>query len=345
MIIHIIFYVFKKRMKINTNITDLQIIEKIDSNLLLPESSIIITDSNLAIFYPELINNYRSIIIKAGEEYKSFATIEQIQKFLLKEKVDRSDLLVGLGGGVICDITGFASAIYKRGISHWLIPTSLLAMCDAAIGGKNAVNLDNSKNICGTFKQAEKTIIYLDFLKTLPNIELKNGYIEILKIAMLTDDDFYCDTINCGITTDEIIQNLLIKAIRAKINIVEKDFTEQGIRKILNFGHTLGHAIEAEYSLPHGIAVANGLLQALKLSIKILNLDVNIYNDVRTKFEQNKILIIENLKLQEMESYLFNDKKVQSSKFDFILLEGIAKPVIKKIDLSDLKTLLINESI
>ena len=220
----------------------------------------ILTDENVAPFWlPEVeywlnCKNAVEIVIKAGERHKNLQTVQRIWKTLMKYQSDRNALLINLGGGVITDLGGFAASTYKRGIKFINIPTTLLAMMDAAIGGKTGIDFGGSKNQIGTFVEAEEVIIDPVFLETLPQREICSGLAEMLKYGFVADSNL----LNVNL---ENYQQYITRCGEIKREIVKQDPTEKGLRKILNFSHTLGHAIESyclttDYPLLHGEAVA-----------------------------------------------------------------------------------------
>ena len=281
----------------------------------------ILTDENVAPFWlPEVTHwlhcdSAIDIVIKAGEQHKNLQTVQRIWKTLMKHHADRNALLINLGGGVITDLGGFAASTYKRGIKFINIPTTLLAMVDAAIGGKTGIDFGGSKNQIGTFAEAEEVIIDPVFLETLPERELFSGMAEMLKYGFIADSKLL--EINL-----ENYQKFIVRCGEIKREIVEQDPTEKGLRKILNFGHTLGHAIEShclttDYPLLHGEAVALGMLGALWLSVKQLGLD----DSVLQNFENQIPMLLSEAEISLSGSdidlilgYLVHDKKKQRRK-------------------------------
>ena len=294
----------------------------------------ILTDENVAPFWlPEVTHwlhcdSATDIIIKAGEQHKNLQTIQRIWKTLMKHHADRNALLVNLGGGVITDLGGFAASTYKRGIKFINVPTTLLAMVDAAIGGKTGIDFGSAKNQIGTFAEAEEVLINPGFLKTLPERELRSGLVEMLKYGFIADAKLL--EINL-----ENYQDYVLRAGEIKRDIVEKDPTENGLRKILNFGHTIGHAIEShclttECPLFHGEAVALGMAAALWHSVQQCGLDEKVLQD----FEKQLPMLLSEAKIRLSEadiepvlSYLVYDKKNKGEKPQFVLLEAVGKPI------------------
>ena len=284
----------------------------------------ILTDENVAPFWlPEVAHwlhcdSAIEIVIKAGEQHKNLQTVQRIWKTLMKHHADRNVLLINLGGGTITDMGGFAASTYKRGIKFINVPTTLLAMVDAAIGGKTAIDFGGAKNQIGTFAEAE----------TLPPREIRSGLAEMLKYGFIAD----ANLLNVNL---ENYQLYIDRCGEIKRDIVAKDSTENGLRKILNFGHTFGHAIEShclttDYSLLHGEAVALGMAGALWLSMKQCGLSEQVLKDYEAKLPM--LLSEAEISLSETDvepilGYLVHDKKNKGEKPQFVLLEAVGKPV------------------
>ena len=294
----------------------------------------ILTDENVVPFWlPEVAHwlhcdSAVDIVVKAGEQHKNLQTVQRIWKTLMKHHADRNALLINLGGGVITDLGGFAASTYKRGIKFINIPTTLLAMVDAAIGGKTGIDFGAAKNQIGTFAEAEEVLADPVFLSTLPRREILSGLAEMLKYGFVADANLL--KVNL-----ENYQQFIDRCGEIKREIVAKDPTEQGLRKVLNFGHTLGHAIESHslttnHPLLHGEAVALGMVAALWLSVKQLGLDRRVLQDYE---QQLPMLLSETeMKLTESDadailSYLAFDKKNKGEQSQFVLLEAVGKPV------------------
>ena len=294
----------------------------------------ILTDENVAPFWlPEVAywlhcDPAIDIIIKPGEQHKNLQTVQRIWKALMKHQADRNALFINLGGGTITDLGGFAASTYKRGIKFINIPTTLLGMVDAAIGGKTGIDFGGGKNQIGTFAEAEAVLIKPDFLITLPRRELLSGLSEMLKYGFIAD----ANLLNVN---SENYQQHIVRCGEIKREIVAKDPTEKGPRKILNFGHTLGHAIESHclttaHPLLHGEAVALGMEAALWLSVKQCGLDIKVLQD----YEAHLSLLLSeaeiNLTYADVDSilgYLAYDKKNKGENQQFVLLKAIGEPV------------------
>lgn len=267
-----------QNIAISININDIQ-------NLIPQDREVFaIIDNNLKEYMP-LFKGYKTISLETSEEYKDYSTVERIISILLEKGADRKSFIVGIGGGITTDITGFAASIYKRGVEFGFVPTTLLSMCDAAIGGKNGVNFCGLKNMIGTITQPAWVFISPEFLKSLPAREFKAGAAEALKTFMIYDKEEYAKAVELfsriesegrAFLEQESTQESLLKTIKAcagyKAAVVERDMYERGERRLLNLGHTFAHAIESccnnagTFEIMHGEAVAIGLVCAAGLS-------------------------------------------------------------------------------
>jgi 3-dehydroquinate synthase len=239
----------------------------------LPEhaSKIFIIDKNVFHFHTdfikELINDSPAFYLETNEKNKSFKTVYEIYSFFQKNKVNRSTIIVGIGGGVTTDLTAFCASTFMRGCKLWLVPTTFLAMIDAAIGGKTAVNFKGIKNNIGTFYLAEKVIIITDFLDSLLEEEMNNGWAECIKVALIKETDLYDKLIKAKkIISREIIE----KAIEIKLSLCKDDIEDRDNRRYLNLGHTFGHIIESisNFEISHGLAISLGIRASASLSLK-----------------------------------------------------------------------------
>ena len=294
----------------------------------------ILTDENVAPFWlPEVAHwlhcdSAIEIVIKAGEQNKNLQTVQRIWKTLMKHHADRNAVMINLGGGTITDLGGFAASTYKRGIKFINVPTTLLAMVDAAIGGKTGVDFGGAKNQIGTFAEAEDVMINPVFLETLLPREVLSGLVEMLKYGFIADTNL----LNVNL---ENYQQHIDRCGEIKRDIVAKDPTEKGLRKILNFGHTLGHAIESyclttDHPLLHGEAVALGMVGALWLSVKQCCLNEKVLKDYEAKLPM--LLSEAEISLSEADiepilGYLVHDKKNKGENPQFVLLEAVGRPV------------------
>lgn len=286
---------------------------------------------------PKLLGNleteipFEIIEIEAGEDLKTIETATQLWEILAEFQADRKSLLINLGGGVITDLGGFVASTYKRGIKFINFPTTLLGMCDASIGGKTGIDHQFLKNIVGTFAQPERIFVDVEFLKTLPFIELRSGFAEMLKHGLIADENHWNDLISIENLSPENVSPYIERSMQIKQNVVEKDFKEQNIRKTLNFGHTIGHAVESLFlesgkHIPHGEAVALGMICETYLSF-LENLITKgeletIIQNIR-KFYPS--IDIKGFSTESILQLMFNDKKNSGDQISFSLLNGIGK--------------------
>ncbi len=276
-----------------------------------------ITDSNVAALYgkPDFF------VVPAGEETKNIHTVEYLASELSQKGYGRDTTIVGLGGGMIMDLAGFLSSIFCRGVPLILIPTTLLAMVDAAIGGKTAVNIADGKNILGAMKFPEKVIMNLSFLETLPNQEWENGLIEILKIGLLFDPFLFHELPSLPLS--RIVQ----RAVEAKRRVVAQDPYEKGSRALLNLGHTIGHALEAlsNYKEAHGKAVSKGIVIEARLSHAMGLLSSSDLKRIECRFPPVELLFSPEQIIEKLRA----DKKTRKGIPHFVLLEKIGVPHLK----------------
>src|SRR5882757_5290969 len=288
------------------------------------ENTVLITDENIHALHAAKFEGWKTIIIKAGEQYKQQSTVDDIIGQLIALGADRKTFIVGVGGGVITDIAGYVAGVYMRGLKFAFIPTTILAMVDASIGGKNGVDVGLYKNLVGLIKQPEFLIYDHSFTATLPAEEWINGFAEIIKHAAIKDAALFELLENNSIWSfkndKHLLADLITKNVVIKTTVVVNDEFEQGERKLLNFGHTFGHAIENVYQIPHGHAVSIGMVMAATISEEInnfysedkqrlINVLENYALPVRIEYDKSKVL-----------SILKMDKKKTGDNISFILL-------------------------
>ncbi|MGN0006692.1 MAG: 3-dehydroquinate synthase [Alistipes sp.] len=239
---------------------------------------IAVTDENVGKAHPDIIAPFEHILLPAGEQTKSLRTAERLYAELVEREADRSSFVLGIGGGVVTDMAGFVASTYMRGIPFGFVPTTLLGMVDAAIGGKNGIDLDGYKNMVGTFSQPRFVVCDTELLGTLPDCEFRAGLAEVVKAAVIGDKNLFelLENLSFRQLRDDaaLTERIVEAAVRVKADIVARDATEQGERRKLNLGHTLAHAIERcvpQYS--HGEAVAVGLHKMADIGYRIGLLD------------------------------------------------------------------------
>ena len=284
----------------------------------------------------EALQEAEFIEVPVGEECKSLEVAAQVWQTLMESEADRNAVVVNLGGGCVCDLGGYVAAGYKRGIRYINVPTSLLSMVDAAIGGKTAINFGGVKNSIGHFYPSALMVIDPAFLDTLPQEELLNGRMEMVKTAAVTDPELFQQLL-----TDYRLSITAIKEVaRIKARVVKADPYDHSIRKILNFGHTFGHAIEVYRNVPHGIAVAIGMKAAMYLSVKKTGLSEEIYESYSQWLKKqlvsiNSHLLSFNLKeIEQMLPLMRQDKKNASGTIRCVLLQDLGAAMID-VEVSD----------
>ncbi|MDJ0984089.1 MAG: 3-dehydroquinate synthase [Desulfobacterales bacterium] len=302
---------------------------------------IIVTDVNVGKLYPLDAIAGGVITIGTGETIKTLDTVEDIYAQLLSLQADRSAFIVGVGGGIVCDITGFAASTFMRGVRFGFVATSLLAQVDASVGGKNGVNFQGYKNMVGLFHQPEFVICDLEVLKTLPPREISCGLAEIVKHAAIADADLFAfleEQAESVLALDpEAIEKLVLRSVEIKSAIVSRDETEKGERRLLNFGHTFGHAIEKVSGISHGEAVSIGMVMAAALSVKRGLLSAQ--EDRRLRDLLAKLQLPNGFASdpQKILDAVTKDKKKAGDRIHFILLAGIGNAVVEPIAIEELE--------
>ena len=301
------------------------------------ESLCLLVDKKVYNYYKSYFTLYENIIIiDSKENSKSLDYISFLIEKLLKFEANKKTHLIGIGGGVICDITGFVASIFMRGIRFSFVPTTILCITDACLGGKNGVNFNNIKYIVGTINEPDNIIIDFSFLESLSIDEINNGFAEIIKHACVASPKLFSNLENLVVDYKSIkfMHEILKKSISIKLKIVLKDLEDLSYRRILNFGHTYGHAIEAQYKLSHGNSVALGILFACNVSKKLgyLSLDkIKRVEKLLIKF--NLPTDISKIDLKKLLPFINKDKKAGNNKIDFIVLEDIGKGKILNVEI------------
>lgn len=281
----------------------------------------------LGLFQDSGFTDSHLISVPAGEHHKSLESVAQIWSVLSRQGAKRNSVLVNIGGGLITDIGGFAASCFKRGIRCINIPTTLLAQVDASVGGKTGINFNGLKNEIGTFSIPELVIIDNTFLKTLPLRQVLSGYAEMLKHALLAGEDALAEVMNADLKQvgESGFLELIRKSVAVKAAVVEADPKEKGIRKALNFGHTIGHAIESvaieqDMEIYHGDAVAYGMVVELYLSMKKLGFETRHYEAVRRLVEERFPRYRAVAVPEKLYSLMLHDKKNEQDGVNFTLL-------------------------
>ena len=303
------------------------------------EKVAIITDENVYAIYGDLIKDklpnkaVYTYVVPAGENSKSKEQYFNLLEKLCSDGFTRNDTVIAFGGGVIGDLSGFVASTYMRGITLIQIPTTILSVVDSSVGGKTAINLENGKNLVGSFYQPRAVYVNTEFLKTLPDKEIKSGFGEIIKYALLSKK------VTLDLVKNGISEKLIYECLKIKRDIVSKDEKESSLRVLLNLGHTVGHAIESlsKYQISHGECVVKGLIYTLKISQKVFNLTqsqideinriINCYDhDTSCEYSAEQI----------MNKVCF-DKKGDGKAVKFILLKDVGNPKIVSLTHQQIK--------
>lgn len=306
------------------------------------KTTVLITDEHLAAAHAKRFKGWNTIVLKAGEEHKVQASVDNVLQQLIALHADRSWTLVGVGGGVVTDVTGYVASVYLRGVPFGFVPTTVLAMVDAAIGGKNGVDVGLHKNMVGTINQPRFLLYDVALLKSLPDNEWRNGFAEIIKHASILDAAMFKELERRNVSfyqkNSAALKKLVQRNAAIKAKVVKEDEFEQNKRRLLNFGHTLGHAVEKQYELMHGEAVAVGMVFAARLSVQML----------KFKSTERLVQLIDKYGLPTTAAYdkdkvfdlMVSDKKREGEQMNFVLLEKIGKAIIRKIPLQDIYKLI-----
>lgn len=312
---------------------------------------VIITDDNVKSLYGDkLVKSFIDIGINTfcisvlpGEVSKSIRVAEKIYKDLLKYKINKGDLVIALGGGVVGDLTGFVCATFLRGIPFIQIPTTILSQVDSSVGGKTAVNLEEGKNLVGAFYHPEAVFIDPDVLETLEEKYISDGMAEVIKYGCISDTKLFEILYEAGDYNNlrTRINEIIYRCIDIKREIVEQDEKESGIRMLLNFGHTIGHAIEKYYNYnkyTHGQAVAIGMYYITESSERLGKTKKNTSQKVKEVIQMYKLPYkIEKINKDKIIDTIKLDKKTRGNKINIILLKEIGESLIETIDMLDLK--------
>ncbi|MBN2436137.1 MAG: 3-dehydroquinate synthase [Spirochaetes bacterium] len=311
------------------------------SDYITVKKSVIITDSNVYMYYKDQFPDCPVLVMECGEEHKTIDTVAQLHNELIELGCDRSSYIVGIGGGIVTDTAGFVASTFLRGVGFGFVSTTLLSQVDASVGGKNGVNHHGYKNMVGVFNQPDFVICDIEMLDTLPEKEYINGLGEVVKHALIADNNMY-DLINDNIDLinerdKKILRQLIIRSIEIKTEVVTEDEREQGRRRILNFGHTLAHALEKCIKIDHGLAVAQGMQFAAQISCirgLISREDVDSIKKMILSLNMNLDFSVD---INLIKEAFFKDKKRESNDIFFVLLDAIGSAVVQKLTMAEVE--------
>lgn len=300
---------------------------------------ILITDQQVYKHHRMRFSAFDTIVLRSGEAYKIQATVDSLIERLTRLQADRKTVLVGVGGGVITDLVGYLASLYMRGIDFGFVPTTLLAMVDASIGGKNGIDVGSYKNLVGTIRQPAFLLHDYQLLQSLPDPEWSNGFAEIIKHAVIGDLPMFRELNRMDLTRyrsqPAALKKLVQRNVHFKFKVVRIDPTETGDRKLLNFGHTLGHALEMHYELAHGAAISLGMVFAAELSAN--RLPFNQAAEVRVLLNRYHLPTEARYSVSKVLRSMQLDKKRLRDSIDFILLQRIGQAIRKPISLKRLE--------
>jgi len=307
-----------------------------------PDSTVLITDEHVYAAHTRRFRGWNTIVLKPGEEYKLQATADAIVEQLIGMEADRKTTLVGVGGGVVTDITGYVASVYMRGIRFGFVPTTMLGLVDASVGGKNGVDVGEYKNLVGIIRQPSFILHEMAFLRSLPEAQWQNGFAEIIKHAAIRDAAMFRElegsTLKSYRSKPAATCRLVQRNVMLKAKVVQADEFEKNERRLLNFGHTIGHALETQYELLHGQAIAIGMTCAAHFSRqlagfrepeRLVHLLERYGLPTYAAFDKTKVYTI-----------LRMDKKRERSAMNFILLKRLGAAVVQPVSMDQLKQLL-----
>ena len=309
-----------------------------------PKTSVLLTDQHIFQAHGKKFSGWKTIVINPGESFKIQATADDIICRLIELGADRSFTLVGIGGGVITDLAGYVASVYMRGLRFGFLPTTLLALVDASIGGKNGIDVGKYKNLVGVIRQPAFILHDQTLLNTLPECEWVNGFAEVIKHACIKDASLFRELENGSVLQFRKEKNkldeLLRRNVMIKADVVQRDEFEKNERRLLNFGHTLGHALENQYELMHGQAVSIGMTYACHFSEQITGFN-KTERVVRT-LESYGLPTYFTFDKQKVFDVLKMDKKRERKEMNFVLLEKIGKAVVRQVPMKKLEKLIFS---
>jgi len=336
-------FTYLEKIVINTPgfISEIHVGEKWETvTELLPESGVVIvTDDNICRLYGDRFPDVPVFIVSHGEESKKLQVIEHLAEKLLDAGIDRNGFILAVGGGVVSDLAGFLASIYMRGIRCGYISTSLLSQVDASTGGKNGVNLGGTKNILGNIRQPEFVFCDPVMLLSLPEDEYLSGLAELIKTAVIGDKELFelIDLNYKGIIDRDhnLLTTLVGKSVSFKASVVSVDEREAGLRRILNFGHTYGHAIEMQMHVKHGFAVAAGMELATDYSYERGLIALSEKERIINMLNRFGLLEKHNIPDDQIDRLILHDKKKSGTGINFVFTVGIGEAMVEKVSIAE----------
>lgn len=306
--------------------------------------TVVVTDSTVRRLYGDKLGGFEVVEVGLGEGSKTLETVEKLYGEFLERGLERNSFVVGFGGGIVCDIAGFAASTYLRGVGFGFAPTTLLAQVDAGVGGKNGVNFRGYKNLVGTINQPEFVLCDFELLRTLPREELACGFAEAIKCAAIADRGLFEYLEGKGEKLLELERPVVEKAVydslAVKAGIVSRDEREGGERRKLNFGHTIGHAYEKVLGLAHGEAISAGMVAAARLSVGKGMLSGEDAARLEKLLSSVGLPVRASAGKEELLDAMLKDKKREGTKIKFVLLNGIGKAEVAEIGIGEIEAVL-----
>lgn len=302
---------------------------------------VILTDENIMKHYSIHLQGFDIIQMGLGEKNKTLQTLEMIFDEFIRLEVDRSSFLVAVGGGIVCDVAGFAASSFMRGIKFGFVSTTLLSQVDASVGGKNGVNFRGYKNMVGVFAQPQFVICDVTMFKTLDSREFISGFAEIIKAAAIRDKNLFgyleANASKALNYNEEVLEKVIYDSVRIKAQVVQNDEKEKGERRILNFGHTFAHSIEKNLGILHGEAVSIGMVLASKASVKLGLLTQAEADRIEKLLTAYQLPVKLNLDKTKVYDALLKDKKREGDFIHLVLLQGLGNAVVQKVSIKDME--------
>jgi 3-dehydroquinate synthase len=303
-------------------------------------AAILVTDRKVFDLYGVLFPDFPAIAIESAEAGKTLETAALLYKKFIEYGVDRNWLVIGIGGGIVCDLAGFVASTFMRGLDFGFVATTLLAQVDAALGGKNGLNVLGYKNMVGTFRQPAFVLCDYDLLGTLPEKEIRCGLSEIIKTAAIADESLFSyleDHLEECLTLERsALEEVVPRTCRIKLDVVGRDETERGLRRILNFGHTIGHALEKAFLMSHGEAVGVGMVAAARLSHKKGMLSKKDRDRLIRLIQRARLSTTPGVPAESLRKAIAQDKKREGRTIHFVFLERVGNAVVEAVGLEEI---------
>ncbi len=319
-------------------------IENLRAYLPLDRKVVIVTDEHILQHYSQYLQDYPIVTIGLGEKNKNLQTIEHIFAEFIRLEVDRSSFIVAVGGGIVCDVLGFAASTFMRGIPFGFVSTTLLSQVDASVGGKNGVNFQGYKNMVGVFMQPQFVICDVTMFKTLDNKQFISGFGEIIKAGAIRDIKLfeYLETnYKRALNYDtEVLEKVIYESVRIKAQVVQNDEKEKGERRILNFGHTFAHSIEKNTGMLHGEAVSIGMVLAARASVKLGLLTIGEAERIEMVLVNYNLPVKLTLEKNKVFDALLKDKKREGNYINLVLLSGLGNAVVQKVAITQMEEII-----